>query len=78
MLSKTRLILHVLLTYELKIIMVLYPNGSAGKESVCNSGNTENLNFVPGSGTTPGEGNGVGCLTRIVYMRVMEGSTERM
>ena len=57
--------------------MVLYPNGSADRESVCNSGNTENLNLVPGSGTPPGEGNGVGCLT-LAYVRVMEVSTERM
>ena len=32
-----------------------FPGGSDGKESVCSTGN---LGLIPGSGRTPGEGNG--------------------
>ena len=31
-------------------------NGSAGKESACNSGDTGDLGLIPGSGRSPGEG----------------------
>ena len=33
----------------------MYPGGSDGKESACNAGD---LGSVPGSGRSPGEGNG--------------------
>ena len=32
-----------------------FPGGSDGKESACNAGN---LGSIPGSGRSPGEGNG--------------------
>ena len=32
-----------------------FPGGSAGKESACNAGDP---GLIPGSGTSPGEGNG--------------------
>ena len=32
-----------------------FPGGSAGKESTCNAGD---LGLIPGSGRSPGEGNG--------------------
>ena len=32
-----------------------FPGGSAGKESACNAGD---LGSIPGSGRSPGEGNG--------------------
>ena len=32
-----------------------FPSGSNGKESACNAGD---LNLIPGSGRSPGEGNG--------------------
>ena len=32
-----------------------FPGGSDGKESVCNA---EDLGLIPGSGRSPGEGNG--------------------
>ena len=32
-----------------------FPGGSDGKESVCNAGDT---GLIPGSGSSPGEGNG--------------------
>ena len=32
-----------------------FPGGSEGKESACNTGN---LGLIPGSGKSPGEGNG--------------------
>ena len=34
------------------------PNGSAGKESACNAGNIGDTGSVPGSGRSPGGGNG--------------------
>ena len=35
-----------------------FPNGSAGKESSFNAGDTEDMGLIPGSGRSPGEGNG--------------------
>ena len=35
-----------------------FPNGSAGKESACNVGDTGNVGLIPGSGRSPGGGNG--------------------
>ena len=35
--------------------MCSYPGGSDGKESTCNAGN---VGSIPGSGKSPGEGNG--------------------
>ena len=45
---------------ELSVYMYLspiwgFPGGSDGKESTCNA---ENLGSIPGSGRSPGEGNG--------------------
>ena len=42
--------------YLFKIIYFLgFPYGSAGKESTCNEGDR---GLIPGSGRSPGEGNG--------------------
>ena len=35
-----------------------FPSGSAGKKSACNAGNTGDVGSIPGSGSSPGEGNG--------------------
>ena len=35
-----------------------FPNGSAGKESSCNAGDTGDSGSIPGSGRFLGEGNG--------------------
>ena len=35
-----------------------FPDGSAGKESACNAGDTGDVGLIPGSGRSPGEGNG--------------------
>ena len=35
-----------------------FPGGSAGKESTCNAGNTGDVGSIPGSGRSPGGGNG--------------------
>ena len=35
-----------------------FPSGSAGKESTCNAGDTGNKGLIPGSGRSPGGGNG--------------------
>ena len=44
------------------IIVVLhhtgFPSGSAGKESTCNAGDSRHMGSIPGSGRSPGEGNG--------------------
>ena len=34
-----------------------FPDGSIGKESPCNEGNTRDVGLIPGSGRSPGEGN---------------------
>ena len=35
-----------------------FPDDSAGKESACNAGDTEDSSSIPGSGRSPGGGNG--------------------
>ena len=35
-----------------------FPNGSVGKESTCNVGDTGDLGLIPGLGRSPAEGNG--------------------
>ena len=35
-----------------------FSGGSGGKESACNAGATGDTNLIPGSGRSPGEGNG--------------------
>ena len=35
-----------------------FPNGSMGKESVCNAGDTGDAGLIPGWGRSPREGNG--------------------
>ena len=34
-----------------------FPGGSADKESVCNAGDTGDVDSIPGLGRSPGEGN---------------------
>ena len=42
---------------EDKTTDVWAPDGSAGKESACNAGDTEDGGLIPGSGRSPGGGN---------------------
>ena len=35
-----------------------FPGGSLGKESACNAGDTGVVNLIPGSGRSPGGGDG--------------------
>ena len=35
-----------------------FPNGSVGKESTCNTGDAGDVGSIPGSGRSPGDGNG--------------------
>ena len=35
-----------------------FPDGSAGKESTCNAGDTGDTGLISGSGRSPGEGDG--------------------
>ena len=43
------------LTLSLSRVTEGFPGGSDGKESACNAGD---LDLIPGSGRSPGEGNG--------------------
>lgn len=40
------------------LVCLASPDGSAGKESVCNAGDTGNTGSIPGSGGSPGGGDG--------------------
>ena len=48
-----------------------FPNGSAGKESTCNAGDTGDANPIPESGKSPGEGHGnplqYSCLKKVPW-----------
>ena len=35
-----------------------FPDGSVGKESACSARDAEDIGSIPGSGRSPGEGNG--------------------
>ena len=35
-----------------------FPDGSDGKEAVCNAGDIRDMGLIPGLGRSPGEGNG--------------------
>ena len=39
-------------------VVFRFPGGSDGKVSVCNAGDTGGVGSIPGSGRSPGEGNG--------------------
>ena len=42
------------LLYLLSLLLCLgFPDGSAGKESACNAGDTEDVTLIPGSGRFP-------------------------
>ena len=48
-----------------------FPGGSEGKESAFNAGDTGDMGLIPGSGRSPGEGNGnllqYSCLKKIPW-----------
>ena len=44
-----------MLTDNMRIYYMGFPGGSEGKASACNAGD---LGLIPGSGRSPGEGNG--------------------
>ena len=48
--------------YEISYIYIYlyigFPNGSVGKESTCNAGDAGDMGSIPGSGRSPGDGNG--------------------
>ena len=37
---------------------MVFPHGSADKEFTCKAGDTGNMGLIPGSGRSPGGGNG--------------------
>ena len=43
---------------EISIFIKGFTDGSVGKESACKAGDTEDLGSFPGSGRSPGGGNG--------------------
>ena len=50
---------HVLILYGRSSYNVWsFPDGSAGKECVCNAGDTGDSGLIPRLGTSPGGGNG--------------------
>ena len=44
--------------YCFSIEILDFPDGSVGKESTCNVGDSGDAGSIPGSGRSPGEGNG--------------------
>ena len=42
----------------LGVLQMGFPDGSVDKESTCNTGDIGNVGLIPGSGGTPGGGNG--------------------
>ena len=53
--TKSALHLHIV---GASYIPVGFPDGSAGKESTCDAGDTGDAGLIPGSGRSPGGGNG--------------------
>ena len=50
------------------------PNGSAGKESTCNAGDTGDTSSIPGLGRSPGEGSGYPLLYSCLKNPMDEGA----
>ena len=56
-----------------------FPDGSVGKESVCNAGDAGDMSSIPGLGRSPGEGEGKGnplqysCLEKSCGQRSLAG-----
>ena len=48
---------HFLYQAEFYLPFKGFPNGSVGKESACNAGDTGDAGLIPGSGRSPGGGN---------------------
>ena len=48
----------IYLIFFIAYIIISFPNGSVGKESSCNAGDTEDEGSIPESGRSPGGGNG--------------------
>ena len=44
--------------YVCVCVMKGFPDGSDGKEAVCNAGDIRDMGLIPGSGRSPGEGHG--------------------
>ena len=45
-------------TWSIYDLVVGFPDSSVGKESNCNAGDTGDAGLIPGSGRSPGKGNG--------------------
>ena len=46
------------ISWPLGTVYFGFPDGSAGKESACNAGDTGDMGLIPGSGRSPGGGHG--------------------
>ena len=44
------------ISWPLGTVYFGFPDGSAGKESACNAGDTGDMGLIPGSGRSPGGG----------------------
>ena len=59
-----------------------FPDGSAGKESTCNTGDTVDMGLIPGLGRFPGEGNGnplqYSCLENPMDRRALWATIQRV
>ena len=59
-----------------------FPDGSAGKESTCNTGDTVDMGSIPGLGRFPGEGNGnplqYSCLENPMDRRALWATIQRV
>ena len=58
-----------------------FPDGSAGKESTCNAGDTEDRSSIHGLNRSPGGGNGnpshYSCLEKIHEQRILAGCSPK-
>ena len=59
-----------------------FPDGSAGKESACNKGDTGDTSSIPGSGRSPEEGNGnplqYSCLGKCMDRGAWQATVQRV
>ena len=51
--------LSLIVTMTLLLVCGGFPDGSAGEESTCNSGDIRDMGLIPGSGRTPVIENGI-------------------
>ena len=68
--EKSQLIGLVNMNMKIAILSMSFPDGSVGKESTCNAGDTRDTGSIPGLGRHPGEGNGQNFHTSILAWKI--------